>query len=149
MNSKTFLTKINVLTKIRFCDKYKNSSNNRLLLEIKRNFEFKSRPNFWFSSLLTSSRKRVLFDDKTGATVQTSRRGLTGERGSGDEDHNSRDPHLMAFKPILFPNLWYKWKNFITINTIIRPFFDNEFTINEFMFGAKQVSHQWSSLITH
>ncbi|XP_054160478.1 uncharacterized protein LOC128958616 [Oppia nitens] len=60
------------------------------------------------------------------------------EDRSPDESKSNKTPLLMAFNPIVLPNLWFKCKNFITINTIIRPFFDNDFTIDKLMTGTKQ-----------
>lgn len=147
MNFNKFLTKINVRVERTFGLTPMNYRNNGLICRmprIKHSFEHKSEPNFWSNSLFLNH-KRNLFDGKRCSTIATSTRSFTEMRGSGDKgipEDTPRNRPLMTFKPILFPNLWYKWKNFISINTIIRPFFDNEFTINQFMFGAKQVSHR-------
>jgi len=47
-------------------------------------------------------------------------------------------PRLMDFPEIVWPSIFKSIKNWIFINFIIRPYFDNEFQISDFVCGAKQ-----------
>lgn len=46
-------------------------------------------------------------------------------------------PKLMAFPQIVWPSVFKTIKNWIMINFIIRPYFDNEFNVNDFIAGTK------------
>lgn len=47
-------------------------------------------------------------------------------------------PRLMDFPEIIWPSALNTIKNWITVQFIIRPYFDSEFQIKDFVFGAKQ-----------
>lgn len=44
----------------------------------------------------------------------------------------------MEFPEIIWPSALNTLKNWITIQFIIRPYFDSEFQLKDFIFGAKQ-----------
>lgn len=46
-------------------------------------------------------------------------------------------PQLMSFPKIVWPSVFKSIKNWIMINFIVRPYFDNEFNLAEFTTGAK------------
>lgn len=57
-----------------------------------------------------------------------------------DDLTNSRRqrlPALMDFHEIVWPSIFKSIKNWILINFIIRPYFDKDFTIQEFSKGSK------------
>lgn len=47
-------------------------------------------------------------------------------------------PQLMDFPEIVWPSVLKTIKNWILVNFIIRPYFDREFTVPDFVAGAKQ-----------
>ncbi|XP_017149883.1 m-AAA protease-interacting protein 1, mitochondrial [Drosophila miranda] len=47
-------------------------------------------------------------------------------------------PRLMDFPEVVWPSVLNTIKNWITIQFIIRPYFDSEFQLKDFIFGAKQ-----------
>lgn len=47
-------------------------------------------------------------------------------------------PRLMDFPEIIWPSALNTIKNWITVQFIIRPYFDSEFQIKDFIYGAKQ-----------
>ncbi|XP_063698463.1 m-AAA protease-interacting protein 1, mitochondrial [Culicoides brevitarsis] len=47
-------------------------------------------------------------------------------------------PPLMEFDKVLWPSVIQTVKNFFLVNLIIRPYFDNDFDIGEFVEGSKQ-----------
>lgn len=56
-------------------------------------------------------------------------------------------PKLMDFPEIIWPSVMKSVKNWIMVHFIIRPYFDREFSLPEFVQGAKQalqVSHYYS-----
>lgn len=57
-----------------------------------------------------------------------------------NEDHrqNNKLPTLMEFPKIIWPSLLKTIKNWILVNFIVRPYFDQEFNMPNFVFGAKQ-----------
>lgn len=46
-------------------------------------------------------------------------------------------PQLMSFPQIVWPSVFKTIKNWIMMNFIIRPYFDNEFNVTDFVAGAK------------
>jgi len=50
----------------------------------------------------------------------------------------NRLPRLMDFPEIVWPSALNTLKNWITIQFIIRPYFDSEFQLKDFIYGAKQ-----------
>lgn len=52
--------------------------------------------------------------------------------------HSRRLPPLMEFQEIVWPSLLKTIKNWVLINFIIKPYFDNNFTIQDFISGSKQ-----------
>lgn len=50
----------------------------------------------------------------------------------------NRLPRLMDFPEIVWPSALNSLKNWITIQFIIRPYFDSEFQLKDFIYGAKQ-----------
>lgn len=57
-----------------------------------------------------------------------------------NEDHrqtNEQLPTLMDFPKIIWPSLLKTIKNWILVNFIVRPYFDQEFNMPNFVFGAK------------
>ncbi|KAH8283585.1 hypothetical protein KR018_008300 [Drosophila ironensis] len=54
------------------------------------------------------------------------------------EQSGNRLPRLMDFPEIIWPSALNTLKNWITIQFIIRPYFDSEFQLKDFIFGAKQ-----------
>lgn len=46
-------------------------------------------------------------------------------------------PKLMSFPQIVWPSVFKTVKNWIMINFIIRPYFDNDFNVNDFVAGTK------------
>lgn len=46
-------------------------------------------------------------------------------------------PQLMSFPQIVWPSVFKTIKNWIMINFIIRPYFDNEFNVTDFVAGTK------------
>ncbi|ALC42368.1 CG3776 [Drosophila busckii] len=59
--------------------------------------------------------------------------------------NNNSFPRLMDFPEIIWPSALNTIKNWITVQFIIRPYFDNEFQIKDFIFGAKQALQVVSS----
>lgn len=49
-----------------------------------------------------------------------------------------RLPPLMKFPEIVWPSLWKSLRNFILTNFIIKPYFDREFNLPEFISGTKK-----------
>jgi len=80
-------------------------------------------------------------------SLELIKRNLSQNKDKEDEnDENDKSlskvrPLLMQFEPKLWPNIWYQWKNFVLTYTIIKPYFDNEFSLDKFMVGSRQVSH--------
>jgi hypothetical protein len=72
--------------------------------------------------------------------------GWGGGWGGGGEDKPQKK--LMDMKQSVYPNPWYSFQNWTQTTFIIRPYFDKEFSPQEFLKGAKQalvfVSHQIS-----
>lgn len=60
----------------------------------------------------------------------------TDGRGKADED--SRFPALMEFPEIVWPSIIKTLRNWVLANLIIRPYFDNEFNLPDFVAGSKQ-----------
>lgn len=58
---------------------------------------------------------------------------------STNEDHRQSDklPTLMEFPKIIWPSLLKTIKNWILVNFIIRPYFDQEFNMPNFVNGTK------------
>ncbi|XP_017865095.1 PREDICTED: uncharacterized protein C2orf47 homolog, mitochondrial [Drosophila arizonae] len=54
-------------------------------------------------------------------------------------------PRLMDFPEIIWPSALNTIKNWITVQFIIRPYFDSEFQIKDFVYGAKQALQVVSS----
>lgn len=52
--------------------------------------------------------------------------------------HKRSLPRLMEFPEVLWPSALKTMKNWILTKCIIRPYFDSDFNIREFVFGAKQ-----------
>lgn len=52
-------------------------------------------------------------------------------------------PQLMSFPQIVWPSVFKTIKNWIMINFIIRPYFDNEFNVNDFVAGTKHALQVW------
>ncbi|XP_068219009.1 m-AAA protease-interacting protein 1, mitochondrial [Palaemon carinicauda] len=46
--------------------------------------------------------------------------------------------HLMDFPWIIWPSLWYTFRNWIFANLIIKPYLDKEFTLSSFKNGSIQ-----------
>jgi len=66
-----------------------------------------------------------------------------------DKSLSNERPVLMRFEPKYWPNFWFQYKNLVITYFVIRPFFDNEFTLKKFMTGAKQVSYPTISIINN
>lgn len=49
-----------------------------------------------------------------------------------------RLPPLMKFPEIVWPSLWKSLRNFILTNFIIKPYFDREFNLPDFITGTKK-----------
>lgn len=47
-------------------------------------------------------------------------------------------PALMNFPEIVWPSIFKTIKNFIFVNLIIRPYFDKDFALQDFIDGSKQ-----------
>ncbi|XP_023937293.1 m-AAA protease-interacting protein 1, mitochondrial [Bicyclus anynana] len=54
-----------------------------------------------------------------------------------DRTDTRRLPQLMEFPPIIWPSVLKFIKNWMFANFIIRPYFDNEFSLNEFIEASK------------
>ncbi|XP_017096573.2 m-AAA protease-interacting protein 1, mitochondrial [Drosophila bipectinata] len=75
---------------------------------------------------------------------------LPQEEKNKKEPEESREslnrlPRLMEFPEIIWPSALNTLKNWITIQFIIRPYFDSEFQLKDFIFGAKQALQVVSS----
>ncbi|KAI7684855.1 hypothetical protein SSS_07943 [Sarcoptes scabiei] len=55
-----------------------------------------------------------------------------------DEKRNQRPVMLMNFVPKAFPSLWSGWRNFYLINFVIRYKIDRDFSIGDFIEGARE-----------
>lgn len=49
-------------------------------------------------------------------------------------------PPLMTFPPIVWPRFMNAIRNWFFITFIIKPYFDKEFSMNDFILGAKEVT---------
>lgn len=55
-----------------------------------------------------------------------------------DEDHSKKSlPPLMSFPEIVWPSVLKTIKNWILVNFIVKPYFDNDFTLPDFVAGTK------------
>lgn len=59
---------------------------------------------------------------------------------------SDKHPPLMEFPELVWPNVPNTMRNWIMRNMIIRPYFDQEFDINDFTLGSKQVCVVFPSL---
>ncbi|XP_049962471.1 uncharacterized protein LOC126482399 isoform X1 [Schistocerca serialis cubense] len=57
---------------------------------------------------------------------------------SGTSSGPEKFPHIMNFPELVWPSLTKSLKNWILANLIIRPYFDQEFNIQDFVLGSKQ-----------
>lgn len=66
-----------------------------------------------------------------------------------DEDHSKKSlPPLMSFPEVVWPSVLKTVKNWILINFIVKPYFDNDFTLPDFVAGTKfAFTVRWFSLI--
>ncbi len=58
------------------------------------------------------------------------------ERRGGEQNL----PPLMTFPPIVWPRFMNAIRNWFFITFIIKPYFDKEFSMNDFILGAKEVT---------
>jgi hypothetical protein len=73
---------------------------------------------------------------------QTRNSNITGiSRWYSDDRGPSREklPSLMDFPEIVWPSIINSLRNWILANLIIRPYFDQEFGLPDFVLGSKQV----------
>lgn len=55
-----------------------------------------------------------------------------------DEDHSKKSlPPLMSFPEVVWPSVLKTVKNWILVNFIVKPYFDNDFTLPDFVTGTK------------
>lgn len=55
-----------------------------------------------------------------------------------DEDHSKKSlPPLMSFPEVVWPSVLKTIKNWILVNFIVKPYFDNDFTLPDFVTGTK------------
>lgn len=67
---------------------------------------------------------------------------------SQPSDQNKRQrslPNLMQFPEIIWPSFINTIRNWVLINFIIRPYFDREFNLQDFIYGTKHAVHTISS----
>lgn len=57
-------------------------------------------------------------------------------------------PQLMEFPPIMWPSFMNFIKNWMFANFIIRPYFDQEFTLNDFIEASKHAVQVCFSIIS-
>ncbi|XP_033155382.1 m-AAA protease-interacting protein 1, mitochondrial [Drosophila mauritiana] len=85
---------------------------------------------------------------KTTQPVSRSFASLPQEQDKKDQNAReslNRLPRLMDFPEIVWPSALNSLKNWITIQFIIRPYFDSEFQLKDFIYGAKQALQVVSS----
>ncbi|XP_041675859.1 m-AAA protease-interacting protein 1, mitochondrial isoform X2 [Drosophila eugracilis] len=90
---------------------------------------------------------------QTKSTLSACKGQLAGARRSFallPQEQESREspnrlPRLMDFPEIVWPSALNTLKNWITIQFIIRPYFDSEFQLKDFIYGAKQALQVVSS----
>ncbi|XP_055917791.1 m-AAA protease-interacting protein 1, mitochondrial [Eupeodes corollae] len=58
-------------------------------------------------------------------------------------------PSLMQFPEILWPSFINTIRNWVLINFIIRPYFDNEFNLKDFIYGTKHAVHTISTKLVN
>lgn len=59
-------------------------------------------------------------------------------RGSQQNRNTKETPQLMNFPWVIWPSIWYTFRNWIFANLIIRPYLDKDFTLSSFKSGAIQ-----------
>lgn len=59
-------------------------------------------------------------------------------QGSDKANEQTRLPTLMEFPEIIWPSVIKTIRNWVLANLIIRPYFDNEFNLPDFVAGSKQ-----------
>ena len=57
---------------------------------------------------------------------------------SDDSPANNKLPPLMNFPEIVWPSLIKSIRNFVLATFIIKPYFDRDFNLSDFVAGAKQ-----------
>lgn len=67
-----------------------------------------------------------------------------GEDRKGDQ---RSIPRLMEFPEIMWPSFFHSIRNWMLVHCIIRPYFDHEFYMKDFVFGAHkaiEVTHYYN-----
>ncbi|XP_021913470.1 uncharacterized protein LOC110826789 isoform X2 [Zootermopsis nevadensis] len=64
--------------------------------------------------------------------------GISRWYSDGREPPREKLPSLMDFPEIVWPNIFKTLRNWILANLIIRPYFDQEFGLPDFVLGSKQ-----------
>ncbi|XP_054740295.1 m-AAA protease-interacting protein 1, mitochondrial [Anastrepha obliqua] len=101
-------------------------------------------------TLITASKLKT--SNQCNSLVASTRRySQTPNPDHGDfhMDGSRSLPRLMDFPEILWPSTINTLKNWILIQFIIRPYFDRDFTIRDFVFGAKHALQIISSKLVN
>lgn len=97
-------------------------------------------PSIWSSQYITSKDKNVnenrnsLFKNKIHSNNLVTRRNYC----STPNPPARKLPPLMKFPEIVWPSLLKSLRNFILTNFIIKPYFDREFNLPDFINGSKK-----------
>ncbi|XP_052869053.1 m-AAA protease-interacting protein 1, mitochondrial [Anopheles cruzii] len=70
-----------------------------------------------------------------------------GVRFLASQDASRKRPMLMEFPQIVWPSIVKTVRNWIMVSLIIRPYFDHDFRIPDFVLGAKHALHVVSSAL--
>lgn len=70
------------------------------------------------------------------AVISINRRHNHNESGPPPPSRNKL-PRLMSFPQIIWPSVFKTIKNWIMVNFIVRPYFDNDFQMADFVAGTK------------
>lgn len=78
---------------------------------------------------------------KTTQTVnfQTRNAGVSRWYSDGRGPPREKLPSLMDFPEIVWPSIIKAFRNWILTNILIKPYFDNDFGLPDFILGSKQV----------
>ena len=106
------------------------------------NSRFHNNPSqpFLFNNNVTSNCGGALFQDNS-KTFQTINRNYSTPTPPENDEWKKTLPVLMEFPNLVWPSVFKTIKNWIMVNFIVKPYFDQEFTMTDFVDGTKHALH--------